>query len=342
MLNIGPIDHQGSFVERILARRMRVIAYVAAVCVMGYFMARHWNAVAGAVSRHGLTVLYATCISASAITVQALNFLTLLDSPVKPPLAKSVHIWALANLTNYLGPFHPGLAVRMGYFKQQGVPIAATTAATFRQIHLSIWTATGLCTVGFLSNAGAVRILAAAGLTTFVGWPVLLAALRRVSAAGLARSSLSPARQAALAALLATTAPTKLGLFVAQYVLVALSLLVVYRAFGAHLAPHEALLLAIASAVSTLVSITPNNLGVQEALYGYVGHLGGLSVSDTISMVLIFRLAHVTACACLLALTAGLSARRRPAVEPAHAGAESVSQKNDSTVDRRPGCGKSS
>lgn len=283
----------------------REIAFFAVLGTLAFLLFVYWDSVRQILSRHALAALYAGSISAIAITVQALNFLRLLEAPHKPALRATVHMWAMANLTNYLGPLQPGLAVRLAFFKRHGISMAATTTTTLRQIHLSTWTATGLAAAGLFSNVPVIRAIGAAGLLIFFLWPYVLLLLREHLSAWAGRWKIVSARREQLATLLSTVPISRLDLFVAQYVLIACSLYGVYWAFHAPLAPHEALLLAVASALSTLISITPNNLGVQEALFGYVAHLGGLSTSEALSVALLFRVAHIGACLTLLLLTLG-------------------------------------
>lgn len=286
-----------------LGRYTRAVVFFAVLATIAVLLYVYWTAVSDTMSRHALTALFAGAISAIAIAVQALNFLRLLEEPFKPPLASTVHMWAVANLANYLGPFQPGLAIRLAFFRRYGISLAATAKTTIRQIHLSTWTAMGLATVGVLSEFPTLRIIAVAGACVFLLWPFLLRLLRRNLSTLARHSKTISEQQQRLTAFLSVVPFKDLGLFVAQYLLIACSLFGVYWAFDAPLAPHEALLLAIASALSTLISITPNNLGVQEALFGYVAHLGGLTASEALSVALLFRVSHIGACFFLLIVT---------------------------------------
>lgn len=291
-----------------------MLAYVAVLVAIAYLLFVYWRSVLSILSRHGPATLFAACMAVTGVTVQALNFRNLLNSPTKPPLRAIVHVWAIANLANYLGPFQPGVAVRLTLLKRQGVSVSASTSASLRQVHLSTWVAMGLASVGLFETVPAIRAIGGAGLVLFFTWPLLLALLRRWVLALAPRWRFLDQRRAGLTELMNTVPYRKLGLFVAQYLLIAVNVGGVYWAFGAPLAPQDALLVAIASVLATLVAVTPNSLGVQDALYGYVAHVGGLSVSEALTIALLFRIAHALACAGLLALT--FNALRNPAAAP--------------------------
>lgn len=303
---------------RPVGERVKCAIFIVVVAALAYLTITYWQTISSTLRQHTLTVAYAGCLSVAGITVQVLNFLLLLDSPAKPAFRPTVRAWALANLANYLGPFQPGLAVRAAFFKANGITISATALTTLRQLHLSVWTALCIGSAGLVSDSNAIRMVGAASLCAFLAWFVVLHVLRKYVRRLKRRAGTKQcSRPLNLMTRVAPPVPGwSIWLSVAQHLLIASSLFGVYWSFGAQLTISGALLLAVASSLSTLIAITPSNLGIQEALFGIVALEAGLSVGSALTMGLVFRLGHIAACLSILALTFMEFTKPDPAQNP--------------------------
>ncbi len=290
-----------------LNKKLKLIVFVCIIFLFSCLLYFRWEVVRDALAAHYLVVIYATVLSIIAIALQALNFLQLLDSPSKPQFLSMYRIWALSNLANYLAPFQPGLAVRLISLRQLGVSAWMTTHATVRQLQLSIWAAVGLFSLaGIFNQILLIKIMAVISAFVFVLWPILLRLVKLIVLEKCDNFKLAKKYKKELVDLLAPVSLTKFLLPVAQYLLIAISVFIVYSDFGANIFLHDALLIAVATSLSALFSITPNNFGVQELLLGYSAHVTGLSVNDAISIAVLYRLAHLGSCSVILLLALGV------------------------------------
>jgi uncharacterized membrane protein YbhN (UPF0104 family) len=182
-----------------------------------------------------------------------------------------------------------------------------TTHATVRQLQLSIWAAVGLFSLaGIFNQILLIKIMAVISAFVFVLWPILLRLVKLIVLEKCDNFKLAKKYKKELVDLLAPVSLTKFLLPVAQYLLIAISVFIVYSDFGANIFLHDALLIAVATSLSALFSITPNNFGVQELLLGYSAHVTGLSVNDAISIAVLYRLAHLGSCSVILLLALGV------------------------------------
>jgi hypothetical protein len=283
--------------------QLKTTIFFIVLAVMGYLTVINFDQVAAAFTEHFTALIYTTFITFIGLAIQTYNFLQLLQTDREIPYLQALHTWGVSNLANYLGPFQPGLAVRMVYFKSIGVPVKSTTHASLRQLLLSVWIATGLAVVGLFSGYTSIKLFAVFGITAFILMPLVLKVLRLSMAGGRSDSRFITIVRSVLDLGKIGMPPYRLWSFIAQYVLGALVLYGVYQMFDIPLKLHEAMLLSVIFMLSGLFSVTPNNLGTQELLIGYVAHLGGASGGVAFSMALLFRVAHVIACLTIIALT---------------------------------------
>lgn len=289
-----------------LNKKLKLIIFVCIIFIFSCLVYYYWEVIKKALSDHFLVITYATALSVIAIALQALNFLQLFDSPSKPQFFSMYRIWALSNLANYLAPFQPGLAVRFISLQQLGVSAWVTTHATVRQLQLSIWAAAGLFAIaGIFNEIVVIKATAVISALLFLLWPIFLQLIRFVIFDKCNTFRLIKKYRNEIKDLLVPVPFSKFLLPLAQYLLIAISIFIVYRDFGANILWHDALLIAVATSLSALFSITPNNFGVQELLLGYAAHVTGLSVNDAISIAVLYRLAHVGSCSVILLLTYG-------------------------------------
>ena len=286
-----------------LNQKLKLIVFICITFLFGSLIYFRWEVIKDALADHYLVVIYATVLSIIAISLQAMNFLQLLDSPFKPKYFSMSRIWALSNLANYLAPFQPGLAVRMIFLKQHGVSAWITTRTTVRQLQLSIWAAVGLFALaGVFNKIFAVKIMAATSAAIFILWPLILLLTKLLVLGKCENYKIIKKFRAEFEDLLAPMPLNKFVLPIVQYLIIAVSVFIVYRDFGADIFWYDALLIAVATSISALFSITPNNFGIQELLLGYSAHVTGLSVNDAISIAVLYRLVHLGSCSTILLL----------------------------------------
>jgi len=291
-----------------LNQKLKLLVFICIIILFTSLIYFRWEVIKDALVNHYLAVIYATVLSIIGISLQALNFLQLLDSPSKPKVVSMYRIWALSNLANYLAPFQPGLAVRMISLRQLGVSAWITTHTTVRQLQLSIWAAVGLFAfAGVFNKIFVVKVMAVVSASIFILWPSILRLTKLIILGKCKNFRLVKNFREELAGLLAPMPLNKFVLPIVQYLIIAISVFIVYRNFGAEIFWYDALLIAVATSLSALFSITPNNFGVQELLLGYSAYVTGLSVNDAISIAVLYRLAHLGSCSAILLLAHGVS-----------------------------------
>lgn len=280
---------------------IRWILYLSVIALFVFLLYKHRIEVINAFITHGWVLLYSTGMTIIGLSAQALNFLQLIETPNKPPFQETLRTWALANIANYFGPFQPGIAVRIAFFKRHGIEIATTVCATLRQLQLSVWVAAGIVAVaGPFSHYALIYPVVFFCAALFLLWPLLLRASHLAILWSSSRITFIGRHKNILALSFILPPAQKFPLIISQYVLGAFNLYIVYWAFHTQINIQDAFLLAAAVFLSTLVAITPNNLGIQDALYGYSAHIYGLTISESLSLVLLLRLAHILACGIII------------------------------------------
>lgn len=282
--------------------RIRRIGYgLFLVCAL--VAAAIWHKALGSVWRdQGWTLAGAASLMLLSIVIQARNFMSFLGRQAGLALWPLSRLWALTSLTNYLGPFQPGVAIRVAWLAKRGVHWQDSLLATWRQLCTSVWVSLGGCGVGLLTmDLPYGRVLGGAFIGAFLIAPfarnALLALLVRIS-----RPRWLAARRVILCDALRGIDFQGIAGVVAQYVVGTALLWFVYRAFDAPIHPGHALLLACLVYVSSLVALLPGNLGILEAIYVFGGHGAGLSLAQSAALALLLRCSQiVAACALVLA-----------------------------------------
>lgn len=277
-------------------RRLGYLLVVVAAALLLWFSRANLLAI---YSEHLSTFLVVCVLMSLGITVQTLNFLHLLAWREPLAIRPAIHAWALATALNYLGPFQPGLALRLAYFKSRGVPLTYTAATTLRQLQLSMWTALLVSAIALALLGGEAGWLGAGLLLAiFVAWPRLLDEARP----RLLRLRWPAWLQRHLPSLAIVLTPLPLAAtryFFLQHLLGAALILFTYRQFEAVVSVAGAMLIAVGVYLSSLVAILPNNLGILDGLYVATAKSGGLDSTTAIALAILFRTAHI--CVCLAA-----------------------------------------
>lgn len=289
--------------------KWRNVAYLAMLVIATALIIAWWPQLSHIWRGQGLTFGVAVLLMMMGTLIQTQNFIEFLDEPGTLRVWGFSRIWALSALANYVAPLQPGIAVRVTYLSRQGVKVATSLLATWRQLCVSVWMAlAGLATGLLLTDDARGRWPA---LLLSVAW-LMTMMLRRVWLSTLDRLR-RPEWLARHRQLLhnATTGISLQGIagIVAQYILGAVLLYWVYSRFGAPIDVGQAMLMACAVYVSTLLAIMPGNLGVMEAIYMVAGHGFGLTVADAGALAILIRAGHIGAN--LLLLMVGTVVHRR-------------------------------
>jgi uncharacterized membrane protein YbhN (UPF0104 family) len=185
------------------------------------------------------------------------------------------------------------VAVRVAYLSRCGITVTSSLLAIWRQISVSVWIALAGLAIG-LAASGDPR----------GRWPALLLAVAWLSVIALRRLWLSwldrlhrPAWLVRRKQLLhrAVTGIQGSGIIgvIAQYAIGTLLIYWVYRGFGAHIDPGQALTMACLVYASSLLAVLPGNLGVMEAIYMVGGHGFGLTIAEAAALAVLIRVANI-------------------------------------------------
>jgi len=278
----------------------RGITYLLMLVVAAILVAVWWTDLVKIWREQGLTLVVAAIFMVLALIVQTRNFITFLGEPLRLGTWGLSRVWATTALANYLGPFQPGVALRVAYLSRRGVKISTSLLATWRQLCVSVWISLGgLATGLWLTGDPRMRLPALALLVAFLGLAmlrgVLLAVLERVERP----AWLAQRKHLLRSAISGISVPGIIGV-VLQYAIGTLLLLWVYHRFGANIILGQALVLACMVYVSSLVAVMPGNLGIMDGIYMIGGHGLGLTVAESAALALLLRGAHIAGCLVLV------------------------------------------
>lgn len=276
-------------------RMWRNVAYLLLVTVVVVLVVYWWPTLAAIWREQALTFVCAIVITICGTQVQARNFLMFLDTEHSVRPWRFAQVWALSALANYVAPLQPGIAVRVAWLTQRGVKISDGLLATSRQLVVSVWISLIGLAVGLLLTGDPRGRWPA--LVLGVGWGVIFA-LRRLWLKWLdrmARPSWLVHRKELLRR--AVTNITWLGIagVGVQYILGTILIYWIYARFGASIDWGQAIIVCCLAYVSSLVAFLPGNLGVLEAIYMLGGHGFGLSAAEAGALVILIRVANISA-----------------------------------------------
>lgn len=290
-------------------RRWRRAAYFLLIVVVVVLVVLWWPRLVDIWRVQALTFVGAMAVMICGALVQARNFLVFLDGEHSERLWRFARVWAMSALTNYVAPLQPGVALRVTWLARRGVSVSEGLLATWRQLVVSVWISllglsVGLALTGDPRGRWPALVLAMLWVAAFT--------LRRLWLKWLARMTrprwLASRKDILQRAVANITARGVAGVFV-QYMLGTLVIYWVYSRFGASIGPGQALIVCCLVYVSSIVALLPGNLGVMDAIYMLGGHGFGLSVAEAGALVILFRVAHVSAN--MLLVTSGIFDRNR-------------------------------
>lgn len=282
--------------HRLFISRSLYIAVLAAYAAVIVF---YWAEISRLITAHPFAILYAVAFSLVAIAAQAFNFIDLIHAADSVRFLPAYRIWALSNLLNYVAPFQPGLVVRGVFFKSRNIGYIRFALGTMRQMQLSLWIGLALLVLFFPVDISLSGYMRPAILAVFLLW---LAVMIYTSRGG--RLPILPSRHSEKASFL--LAPPSLQQFLLigmQYLLIAASYYCVLTEMGIGISPATSFLIAIGLVFSTIISLTPNNIGLQELIIGTVVYSITSTDAYTVVVPVIFRLSHIASCGIILLLS---------------------------------------
>jgi len=219
---------------------------------------------------------------------------------VKLSLTETLGLSIITNFGNYLGPIRPGAALKAMYLKSaKGLAYAKFTSVLAANLFLAFL---------MTGTLGAVLLIFLKKKTSHVPIFLLLVCL------GLVLGSMLPfvyripnvkgdhtikiVLQSALEGF-RTIRSQKLKLFMicltflAQFVLAALGCVVAFGSLGAPITLLEGLVIGVFTSVANLFTITPNNLGVQEAVIAYLFTVTGFDFTTGVIGAGLLRVIHM-------------------------------------------------
>ncbi len=268
-----------------------VSAYIALII-------KYADSLYSAVIHHYKAILYATALLTVGIFIQTTNYLGLLDKKHNISLLPTTKVWSISILFNYIAPFQAGLLIRAKYFNSKGVSYADSTATVLRQLHYSIWIALGLCslTIPVVDNKTMLFKIACAVL--FLSWLIFISPIKKI----LKRYRDKRFVQFSLDALKVPTFK-QLTLSFTHYMIIACLFYMLLNEFNIPSTFTYSIFLSAIVVAASLIAITPNNLGIQELLIGYLIYNVGATSHEYVTLPFILRISGILACTILATLT---------------------------------------
>jgi len=286
---------------------IKTAIYISVLLMYIAIITYHWDAISRSLFNHPVTILYALILSTIGIAIQAYNFTDLLGSKVKIQFLSTYRMWAMSNLINYIAPFQPGLVARGIYFKSHSISYSKTLHTTLRQLLLSLWIGTGILALflPYQSMLTNYLKLSAAGVFLFFLFIIFY------NNSELIKKYLPQRYLRNVQPLFTRPSMTQIIFIISQYILIALCYFLVLSEFQLTVTIPSVFLLAVIIILSTIISITPNNIGLQELIIGTAVYKMGAIDVYIISIPVIFRTAHILSCGIILLFTSIISLKKQ-------------------------------
>ncbi|MFV2080692.1 MAG: YbhN family protein [bacterium] len=206
----------------------------------------------------------------------------------------------LTSFANYFGPFRAGSAVRASYLRLvKHLPISAFAGVMVANSVILLFVSSGAGLVMLIFEwyssrtlslpllAARVLILGFSAFLKVVKFPSVSREGRIWNMLRLALSGLEKIRKHR------TGLIEVIASILLQYVVAALVVKYAYGAMGIEVSILVSALIGVFNAMSGYLSITPNNIGLQEAVIGYLGAVSGLGLADSLVAAALIRAAQV-------------------------------------------------
>jgi len=214
-------------------------------------------------------------------------------------LHRLVYIWAISGISSLLAPLIAGLAMRTLLLQREGIRLKASILTTMRQTWFSCEYA---CFLGAI-----VLVLYPWPAMPWLGYVFGFAGF----GSWLLRKSLLKYQISLIihyfpSLLKAAYSPSWTAFFWlwGQLIAMAVNYWAAYLLMGAQLMWHECFLLAAITVLASIIVFIPNGLGILDALWLWVAHQKGMTLGESVALVLTMRFGYLTAA---MLLSGGLS-----------------------------------
>jgi hypothetical protein len=279
-------------------RTLRRIIYAAILIGLIGFLWRQGAAPWSQLAYHWQALMTATALTLLSYLGQSITFRECLPKNApRPSVIFALRVWAIGSITSLLAPLAAGLAVRTVLFHKAGFELRSIGVASLRQTWLNLEYSALI--LGFIFTVfpwGDIPLLGGALLLS--GFAAKLA--RRIMG-----SKIWPAFPPYISWLFDWTDPPSLRSlpwFCGQILLIGTTYFSAFNLTDAPLSFQEALLLAGAAILITLVNLVPNGLGILDGLWVWLAQLQGLELSGATGLALLLRVANLTAALILWAI----------------------------------------
>ena len=274
--------------------QLKTIFFTIVLCAYFWLIIKFSSQITTAILENYKIIVLSIGFIVLGISIQSANYLGILNHNNKIKVVPTIKIWAIANLTNYIAPFQPGLLVRAKYFKNLGVSYKNSSIAVVKQIHYNVWIGLGLVVLALPDNNKDLSLLKIVLGLIFIIWPFALRLTRRW-----ASSIFSLKYHEHINKIFDYPRSKQIILCALHYLVISAMLYFVIKDFGIEVTLTESILLSTALIISSLAAITPNNLGIQEIIIGSFIFIHEPSNYQYITIPFILRLSHITACTIL-------------------------------------------
>lgn len=267
------------------------IIFSIVICIYIWLAIKYHAQLIAAITNYYHTLVLAILLSITSITIQTINYIEILNKKKRLKILPTVRIWSISSLTNYIAPFQPGLLVRAKYFKSLGIDYIDSSIGVIKQLHYNLWIAIGLISLTLPTNTLTLLICKYSLTIIFLMWLLLLVPLKNIT------NKITNHRfESRINNFFRKPKPLQAGLCLLHYLVISSLFYFILEGFDLEVPFRNAVLLSTALVISSLASITPNNLGVQEAIIGLFVHAANAANFEYITLPFIIRLSHITAC----------------------------------------------
>lgn len=243
------------------------IYILVCIILLSLFVANYENIVYPLL-KHPILLCILVVLNFLIFYTQSSFFFHLCGSDYSIGIYEGVTIWGASSLLSYVSIFQSHLLIRGAYIKSRGIPIRIIFSVTVIQLIVNIWT--GLifitCILAFKNNLTLFSIPAA-----LLFLPLLL----NYYFIYLKRNNFkyTPHLLAFEPYLKYILSIKTIVYSTSFYITSSLSIFLAFNLLKHSIEISEAILIASFVSMSSVISILPNNLGIQEIIIGFIGNV---------------------------------------------------------------------
>lgn len=279
-------------------QKIKAGIYAILIFVLVYYVYNYFDILIDAVQSHYVLLLILSALSMVAIFLQASNYLDMLEYEREISLYGVYKMWAHANLVNYLAPFQPGLIIRALYFKKYEINYLDTGITSLRQCYISL--VIGLLFLAILVPSS-TSILLVIKLLLIVSF-ILGVLFFYIDISPVLKLVPLPNLELYSSRVLVVPTCKQLTMIVLQYLIIGFAYYLMFMEFGHNLSIGNALLLSSSTILTTLFSIFPNGVGIQEVIVGSMAYYLSPESAIFVAIPFILRTSHIISCLLILVL----------------------------------------